>query len=29
MGEELKEVIVNALGVLCIGIGYLMWRVKQ
>ena len=27
--EEFKEIIMNALGVLCIGISYLMWRVKN
>ena len=27
--EEFKEIIMNALGVLCIVISYLMWRVKN
>lgn len=27
--ELAKEIIMNALGVLCIGISYLMWRVKN
>lgn len=27
--EEFKEIIMNALGVFCIGISYLVWRVKN